>query len=293
MWSRVKDGLRDALGRTTQSVQKGWASLFQADSLHTVDWDALEETLLAADVGTAMTDNFLKTVRQYTGDMRDIRQHLIGHMTAFMVPFEGKLSPSPVVLFVGVNGSGKTTTIGKLGALWHDQGEKVRLIAGDTFRAAATEQLAVWAKNIPITTGEGDPASVVYQGLVKAKENQDSVVLIDTAGRLPHQVGLMDQLKKIYGVIQRLRPEEHCEVILTLDATVGQHAVTQLEHFQKVLPISGIIMNKMDGTAKGGVLLQISQRYHLPIYAVGVGESQQDLQPFSAASYALALWGAA
>jgi fused signal recognition particle receptor len=149
----------------------------------------------------------------------------------------------------------------------------------------------MWGKNFPMTSGQGDPASVVYQGLMRAKENNDTVVLIDTAGRLPHQVGLMDQVKKIYGVIGRLRPQERCAVIITLDATVGQHGLTQIEHFQKYVPLTGIIVNKLDGTAKGGILLNICQRFQLPIYGLGLGESVADFQPFSADAYVAALWG--
>ena len=291
MWSRVKNNLKGVLSRTAGGVQKGWASLFQAQSWQDVDWDTLEETLLLADVGMDATEKLLDAVKSYKGDMGPgIRAHLIQHTTSVMKPFEGTLLASPVVLFVGVNGSGKTTTLGKLAALWGDQGHRVHIIAGDTFRAGATEQLGLWAKDFPMTTGQGDPASVVYKGLMAAQENNDDVVLIDTAGRLPNQVGLMDQMKKLYGVIQKLRPEQCCQVVLTLDATVGQHALVQIEDFQKCVPVTGLIMNKMDGTAKGGILIQACNRYDLPIYGLGVGESVSDLHPFVAYDYADALW---
>jgi fused signal recognition particle receptor len=291
MWTNVKDRFKQALERTSKGIKNGWVSLFQGKSLQDVDWDQLEETLLAADVGIVMTNQILNTLRQYRGEMPDVSAYLIDYMTTLMKPFEGVLVPAPVVLLVGVNGSGKTTTLGKLAALWHDQGERVHIVAGDTFRAGATEQLAVWAKDLPMTLGQGDPASVVYQGLMRAKEANDTLVLIDTAGRLPHQVGLMDQVKKIYGVVQRLRPQERCAVIVTLDATVGQHALAQIEQFQKYVPLTGIIVNKLDGTAKGGVLLNICQRFQLPIYGLGVGEKSDDFQPFSASVYINALWG--
>jgi fused signal recognition particle receptor len=177
-----------------------------------------------------------------------------------------------------------------LAALWGHQGHRVHIIAGDTFRAGATEQLSLWAKDFSMTTGQGDPASVVYKGLMAAQENNDDVVLIDTAGRLPNQVGLMDQMKKLYGVIQKLRPEQSCQGVLTLDATVGQHALVQIENFQKCVPVTGLIMNKMDGTAKGGILIQACHRYGLPIYGLGVGESVSDFRPFVASDYADALW---
>ena len=293
MWSRVKNNLKGVLSRTAGSVQKGWSSLFQAQSWQDVDWDALEETLLLADVGMDATEKLLNAVKSYKGDMGSgIRAHLIDHTASLMKPFEGVLLPAPVVLFVGVNGSGKTTTLGKLAALWHDQGHRIHSVAGDTFRAGATEQLGLWVKDFPMTTGQGDPASVVYKGLMAAQENHDDVVLIDTAGRLPNQVGLMDQMKKLYGVIQKLRPEQRCEVILTLDATVGQHALVQIEHFQKCVPITGLIMNKMDGTAKGGILMNACHRYGLPIYGLGVGESVSDFRPFVASDYADAVWSA-
>jgi fused signal recognition particle receptor len=291
MWSRVKNNLKSVLSRTAGGMQQGWASLFQAQSWKDVDWDALEETLLLADVGMDAAEKLLDAVRAYKGDMGPgIRAHLIQHTTTVMKPFEGTLHPGPVVLFVGVNGSGKTTTLGKLAALWGDQGHRVHIIAGDTFRAGATEQLGLWAKDFPMTTGQGDPASVVYKGLMAAQEHNDDVVLIDTAGRLPNQVGLMDQMKKLYGVIQKLRPEQGCQVVLTLDATVGQHALVQIENFQKCVPVTGLIMNKMDGTAKGGILIQACHRYGLPIYGLGVGESASDWRPFIASDYADALW---
>lgn len=292
MWSRVKSNLKSVLSRTADGVQKGWESLFQAQSWRDVDWNTLEETLLSADVGAGTAEKFLNAVRAYKGDVGvGIRSYLIEHTTEVMRPYEGILVPAPVVLFVGVNGSGKTTTLGKLASLWHSQGHRVHIIAGDTFRAGATEQLCLWVKDFPVTTGQGDPASVVYKGLMNAQERTDDVVLIDTAGRLPNQVGLMDQMKKLYAVIQKLRPQQRCEVILTLDATVGQHALVQIESFQKCVPITGIIMNKMDGTAKGGILMNSSERYGLPIYGLGVGESASDLQPFIASDYAHALWG--
>jgi fused signal recognition particle receptor len=290
MWTRVKNKLKQALERTSQGVQKGWSSLFHAHALKDVDWDLLEETLLSADVGFHMTEKFLTAVRQYKGDMANIREYLIQYTAQLMEPFQGSLQPSPVVMLIGVNGSGKTTTLGKLAHLWGHQGQRVHVIAGDTFRAGAVEQLGCWVEGVPMTTGGGDPASVVYKGLISAKDRQDSVVLIDTAGRLPNQTGLMDQIRKIYTVIERLRPQERCEIILTLDATVGQHALIQIQEFSKAVPITGLMMNKMDGSAKGGILLNIVQHYHLPIYGVGVGESVQDWQPFSAQDYACGLW---
>ena len=291
MWNRLKNNLKDAYCRTAQGIQKGWGSLFQAQSWQDVDWNALEETLLSADVGVHATQKFLDAVRAYKGAMgSDIRSYVIEYTTSIMKPFEGLLNPAPVVLFVGVNGSGKTTTLGKIASLWRDQGHRIHVIAADTFRAGAREQLRLWVKDFPMTTGEGDPSSVVYQGLIRAQEGNEDVVLIDTAGRLPNQVGLMDQMKKLYGVIQKLRPQQRCEVVLVLDATVGQHALVQIENFQKCLPVTGLIINKMDGTAKGGVLLNTSQRYGLPIYGLGVGESVCDLQPFLASDYAEGLW---
>lgn len=293
MWTRVKNSFKGMIDRASQGIQGGWSRLFYGKSLEDVDWNALEETLLSADVGVAVTQEILEVMRTHRGPMEEMENHVIDHLRIRMEPFEKILHPAPVVLLVGVNGSGKTTTLGKLAALWQGQGQRVHIIAGDTFRAGAVDQLGVWAKNFPLTTGGTEPASVVYTGLVQAKEGDATVVLIDTAGRLPHQVGLMDQMKKIHGIIQRLRPEETCEIILTLDATVGQHALVQIEAFKKCLPLTGLIMNKMDGTAKGGILLNIGQKYGLPIYGVGVGEGVEDVQPFSAESYAKALWGKA
>lgn len=194
-----------------------------------------------------------------------------------------------VVLVLGVNGTGKTTTIGKLAKQWKDKGYKVSLVAGDTFRAAAVEQLDVWAKraDVPLEkSGTKDAAGLIYESLERAKERGDDVVLIDTAGRLHNKEALMEELKKIRRVIQKIDPSAPHATLLVLDATTGQNALTQVKTFQEAVDVSGLIITKLDGTAKGGVLVAIADQFSLPIHAIGVGETLEDLQPFSAHDFA-------
>jgi fused signal recognition particle receptor len=286
MWTKLKQ----SLSKTSSRVREGLSTLFSGSSLSPEQQDEIADILLMADMGAPVVDNLMRRIKSFKGSEIEFRQQLAQHLTELLSPYEKPLIPAPVVLVVGVNGSGKTTTLGKLAGLWHTQGHRVHLIAGDTFRVAAVEQLSLWAKGLKVTcTQSKDPASAVFQGLTQAKEEGDSVVLIDTAGRLPNKVGLMDELKKVYNVIQKLRPQERCEVILILDATLGQHALSQVEIFKKAIPLTGIIMNKMDGTAKGGILVNVALNHHLPIYGIGVGEQASDLVPFHAHTYAQGL----
>ena len=204
--------------------------------------------------------------------------------------------PTPrIVLFVGVNGSGKTTTIGKIASKLKAQGAKALLVAGDTFRAAAIEQLTVWGERagIPVMskpTG-ADAAGLVYEAIERAKRENLDLVLVDTAGRLQNKAELMEELAKIIRVVRKLDPDAPHDVFLVLDATVGQNALSQVEAFRHTARVSGLVMTKLDGTAKGGVLVAIANAHDLPIHFVGVGESAEDLQPFSARTFARALVG--
>jgi fused signal recognition particle receptor len=285
MWSRLKQGL----SKTSQRISQGLAGLFQASTLTAQHWDDLHDALIASDMGVSVADSMVTAI-QGLGPMsaEDLRKKLVEYLTALVQPYERPLHPMPLVLAVGVNGSGKTTSLGKIGRKWAAQGHSVRLVAADTFRAAAVDQLAIWGRGLKITSGGSEPASVVFKGLQEAQEEGDDVVLIDTAGRLPNKVDLMQELSKIYKIATRWRP---CEVILVLDATLGQHALVQLELFQKALPLNGVIMNKMDGTAKGGILFQVTQNYKLPIYGIGVGEKEEDLVDFNAKEFAEGLLG--
>lgn len=288
MWTKLKQ----SLFKTSTRVKEGLSSLWSGSTLSPEQQEEIADILLMADMGSAVVDRLMRQIKSFKGSEIELRQHLAQHLTEVLSPYEKALLPAPVILVVGVNGSGKTTTLGKLAGLWHDQGHQVRLIAGDTFRVAAVEQLSLWAKGVKMTCAASkDPASVVFQGLTQAKDEGDSVALIDTAGRLPNKIGLMDELTKIYNVIQKVRPQEPCEVILVLDATLGQHALTQVEVFKKSIPLTGIIMNKMDGTAKGGILVNVALSHQLPIYGLGVGEQKSDFVSFDARTYAESVMG--
>jgi fused signal recognition particle receptor len=202
-----------------------------------------------------------------------------------------------VILVVGVNGVGKTTTIGKLAKSFRDEGRRVVLGAGDTFRAAAVEQLQIWGRrtDTPVVAKDqgADSAAVAYEAVALAREQNADVVLIDTAGRLHTKSNLMDELKKIVRVIQKADPSAPHDVVLVLDGTTGQNAHQQLEVFRTMAPISGLIVTKLDGTAKGGVVVALAEKFKLPIYAIGVGETAEDLKPFAAEDFARSLVGTA
>ena len=291
----------------SKSSSKLGASLTGAFNKRKLDDDALEELedlLITSDMGARVaakiTSNLAKT--RFDKDVTDqeIKEALAEEIEAIMAPREQVVDfsdgPTPrVVLFVGVNGSGKTTTIGKIASKLKEQGAKAVLVAGDTFRAAAIEQLTVWGERagIPVMskpTG-ADAAWLVYEAIEKAKADNLDLVLVDTAGRLQNKAELMSELAKIVRVARKLDPEAPHDVILVLDATVGQNALSQVEAFRHTAEVSGIVMTKLDGTAKGGVLVAIAEAHDLPIHFVGVGEKAEDLQPFSAAAFAKALVG--
>jgi fused signal recognition particle receptor len=200
-----------------------------------------------------------------------------------------------VLLLVGVNGSGKTTTAGKLAQQWHQQGKKVMLAAGDTFRAAAIEQLQIWGDRTgtEVIAGEqgGDAAALVYAALEKAKKQQADILIIDTAGRLQNRTELMDELGKIVRVIRKLDASAPHDSVIVLDGTVGQNALSQVKAFADVADVTGMIVTKLDGSAKGGVVVALAETFGLPVHAVGVGEGADDLQPFTADEFAKALAG--
>ncbi|MEL6413530.1 MAG: signal recognition particle-docking protein FtsY, partial [Pseudomonadota bacterium] len=281
-------------------------SLFTQRKLDDDALEDLEDILLTSDMGgkvsAQIVANLAKTRmdKDVTGD--EIKRALADEIEAIMSPREQIVDFSDgsrprVVLFVGVNGSGKTTTIGKIASKLQEQGAKALLVAGDTFRAAAIEQLTVWGERagIPVLAKEpgADAAGLVYEAIEKAKAEDLDLVLVDTAGRLQNKTELMAELAKIVRVTRKLDPEAPHDVILVLDATVGQNALSQVEAFRHTADVSGIVMTKLDGTAKGGVLVAIAEAHALPIHFVGVGEKAEDLQPFSAQAYARALVGLA
>ncbi|MDG1826181.1 MAG: signal recognition particle-docking protein FtsY [Henriciella sp.] len=296
--------LTSGLAKSSSKMGESISSLFTKRKLDDDALEDLEDILLTSDMGgkvtTRIVENLAKTRmdKDVTGD--EIKRALADEIEAIMAPREqivdfSEGSRPRVVLFVGVNGSGKTTTIGKIASKLKDQGAKALLVAGDTFRAAAIEQLTVWGERagIPVLAKApgADAAGLVYEAVEKAKAEDLDLVLVDTAGRLQNKTELMAELEKVVRVVKKLDPEAPHDVILVLDATVGQNALSQVEAFRETAGVTGIVMTKLDGTAKGGVLVAVAEAHELPIHFVGVGEKAEDLQPFSAHAYARALVG--
>ena len=294
-WEKLGLGLK----KTSANITGGIADIFTKKKLDAATLEELEELLLEADFGV---ETAMRIVSEFSAQKQnkeitdeEIRTLLAQNIEQILQPCEGKtLLDSPaqpyVILMVGVNGAGKTTTIGKIAAKLQAQGKKVSFIAADTFRAAAVAQLKVWAErsNIRLFSGPDgcDSAGLCYDGLNAALKNGDDVVFIDTAGRLQNKSGLMAELEKIVRVIKKLLPEAPHKVLLTLDATTGQNAVAQVQTFKDIVGVNGLIVTKLDGTAKGGILVAIADKYKLPIYYIGVGEQIDDLDEFKAADYA-------
>lgn len=299
LFSKLSEGLR----KTSTQLGDGVAAVFTHRKLDGAVIEELEELLIMADMGVKTSAAIAAEIAENRYD-KDIAPEEIKALLAAAIARRLKPVEKPwtvegqtprVVLVVGVNGNGKTTAIGKLAYQLRQAQKKVLLVAADTFRAAAVEQLAEWAKRSGATFARGaenaDPASVAYAGVEKAMKEQADIVLIDTAGRLHTKQGLMAELEKIIKVIGKLIPGAPHQVIQVLDATTGQNAVTQLREFQKTAGVTGIIVTKLDGTAKAGILVALAEEFKLPIHAVGVGEGVEDLQPFEAEFFARALVG--
>jgi fused signal recognition particle receptor len=266
--------------------------------------ESLEELLIAADMGVDTAARVAANIAAVHFGRRvsaaEIREALAAEIARILDPVALPMPLYPtrpqVVLVVGVNGSGKTTTIGKLAAQFRAAGKSVVIAAGDTFRAAAVDQLKIWGERagVPVLTApEGsDPASLAFDAMTRAQETGADLLLIDTAGRLQNRADLMEELAKIVRVIRRKDPAAPHNTLLVLDATTGQNALSQVEIFRKLADVTGLVMTKLDGTARGGVLVALADRHGLPIHAVGVGEQIDDLQPFEPAEFARALVGA-
>ncbi|MCE1235368.1 MAG: signal recognition particle-docking protein FtsY [Hyphomicrobiales bacterium] len=299
-WQKLKSGL----GRTSTALTSGIGAIFTKRRLDDETLEELEDILIQADLGLATAMRITETLRKDRFDKEisdvEVRAVLASEIEKALAPvakpleIEGTSKPH-VVLVVGVNGSGKTTTIGKLSMKLAREGRRVTLAAGDTFRAAAIEQLKIWGARTGATVIAREPgadaAGLAFDALVAAKENGSDVVVIDTAGRLQNRAELMAELEKIVRVIKKHDATAPHDVILTLDATTGQNAVNQVEIFGKVAGVTGLVMTKLDGTARGGILVAVAEKFGLPVHFIGVGEGVEDLEPFDAADFARAIAG--
>jgi fused signal recognition particle receptor len=298
--------LRAGLGKSSSRLAGGIGSILSERKLDATTLRDLEDLLITADLGVETAARLTAQIsnRRFATDVpeADVRAALASDIAEILAPvartFDATTQPETgpqVILVVGVNGTGKTTTIGKLAQRLHEQGKSVMMAAGDTFRAAAIEQLQLWGERTGATvvaqdTGS-DPAAVAFDALERARAENADVLLIDTAGRLHNKADLMAELEKVVRVLRKIDPDVPHEVLLVLDATTGQNAHAQVETFKQLVDVSGLIVTKLDGSARGGVIVGLADRFGLPIYAIGVGEGADDLRPFSAQEFADSLLG--
>lgn len=296
---RLTGGFKKTADRLGENI----SGLVKEQALDTATLDDIEEALIASDLGPEASRRIRDNIaaRRYDQlDERGLRTILAEEIEKILAPVAQPLDiwgfPRPhVILVIGVNGSGKTTTIGKLGHLLQEQDYEVMLAAGDTFRAAAIEQLKIWGERIrvPVIAGNpgGDAAGIVYDAVKQATATGIDALIVDTAGRLQNKAHLMDELSKVRRVLGRLNPEAPHDVILVLDATTGQNALNQIEVFRDMAGVTGLVMTKLDGTARGGVLVAAAEKFGMPIHAIGVGEGVDDLRPFDPRAVARAIAG--
>jgi fused signal recognition particle receptor len=297
--------LKSGLSRSATGLSESLTGLFTKKKLDAATVAALEEALIRADMGTVQAARLAAAVAKgrYDAEITDneLKSILSGEIARALTPLEQPLLPDAgkkpfVVLVAGVNGAGKTTTIGKLAKRLSRDGHTVMLAAGDTFRAAAIEQLQVWGARVGAEVVAGaqgaDAAGLAFEALERAQAAGTDVLLIDTAGRLQNKAGLMAELEKIARVLRKRDSSAPHAVLLVLDATTGQNALSQVEAFGNAVPLTGLVMTKLDGTAKGGILMALAAKFALPVHYIGVGEGEDDLQPFAAESFAKALTGA-
>lgn len=299
-FARLKQGLT----RSSSKITDGISSIFTKKKLDDETLEELEELLIVSDMGPVTASKLSTSLakerfgKEVTGE--EVRSFLAEKIAEILSPvaqplvFDEKTGPT-VILMVGVNGAGKTTTIGKIAKSYTDQGKKVIMAAGDTFRAAAVNQLRVWGERtgaeVIFRPDGADAAGLVYDAVEQAVEQQADLLLIDTAGRLQNKAHLMQELEKINRVIAKKIPEAPHHTLLVLDATTGQNAHAQVDVFRKTVNVSGLIVTKLDGSARGGVLVALAEKFGLPVHAVGVGESVEDLKPFDAQDFAESLMG--
>ena len=298
--ARLKAGLR----RTSNSLTSGIGAIFTGRRLDEAALEELEELLIAGDLGAATAAELTATLAQQRFGAEvtaiEVRRALADQIADLLAPVEGALAIDDdakphVILVAGVNGTGKTTTIGKLAQRLNAEGKRVMLVAGDTFRAAAVEQLTIWGERAgaPVIARPdgGDPAGLAFDALERARAEGIDVLLIDTAGRLQNKAHLMAELQKIDRVLKKLDPRAPHSRLLVLDATTGQNALNQVDVFREAIAVDGLVMTKLDGTAKGGILVALAQRFGVPVVALGIGEGIDDLRPFEARAFATALMG--
>jgi len=296
--------LKAGLARSSSKLGEGIGGIFTKRRLDDAALEELEELLIAGDLGVATAAKLTADLARSRFDKEvtpeEVRRALADDIGAILAKVARPLTIDPtrkpqVVLVVGVNGSGKTTTIGKLATYYRGQGLAVTLAAGDTFRAAAIEQLKIWSERsgchvVASATG-ADAAGLAFEALETARRRGDDLLLIDTAGRLHNKAELMAELQKIVRVLKKLDPDAPHDVLLVLDATVGQNAHAQVQTFKKLVAVTGLVVTKLDGSARGGVLVALAERFGLPVHAIGVGESAADLRPFAAEDFARSLMG--
>jgi fused signal recognition particle receptor len=297
--------LRAGLSRTSTRLADDIGGVFKGQKIDAATLDELEDILIMADLGLRTASRLRDELEGKRVDSEasaeDVRRVLAGAVAEILEPVARpvtdlvKPGTLQVILVAGVNGTGKTTTIGKLAARFTESGHAVMLAAADTFRAAAIDQIRIWGERVgvPVVAGEqnGDPAALAFDAMQQARAGGTEVLLIDTAGRLHNKADLMAELQKIIRVIRKVDPDAPHEVLLVLDATTGQNAHAQVETFRDLVDVSGLIVTKLDGTARGGVIVGLADRFALPIYAVGVGEGVDDLRPFEALPFANGLLG--
>ena len=300
LWGRFKSGL----SKTSTLLGGQLRDLLKNRKLDTETLDEFEDLLIQSDLGVTIAQQLRQTLSGQRLDQEitdeDIKTFLSDEIEKILEPVAvpltlSKTGKTKVLLVAGVNGSGKTTTISKLAKKWSEEGLKVELAACDTFRAAAVEQLQIWGDrlSVPVYTAPNgaDAAGLAFEAVTKANSNQADVLIIDTAGRLHNKEGLMNELQKIIRVIKKVDDTAPHHTLLVLDATTGQNAYNQVSTFRDMAGITGLIITKLDGTARGGVVVGLADRYNLPIHAIGVGESAEDLQPFVAHDFAKTLVG--
>jgi fused signal recognition particle receptor len=295
-WQRLTGGLK----RTSNAIGTAISDLVTRGPLSPERIEEIEETLIRADLGVDVAARIADVMgKGRYQNLKEVQQVLASEIETIMTPVAVPLAFSDlkpfVILVVGVNGSGKTTTIGKLAAKFHAEGKSVMMCAGDTFRAAAIDQLKIWAgrsgASVLAREPGADAAGLAFDALVEAKGEAIDVLLIDTAGRLQNRAELMDELGKMVRVMKKLDATAPHAVLLVLDATVGQNALSQVEEFRKTAGVTGLVMTKLDGTARGGILVAIAAKHQLPVHFIGVGEGIDDLAPFAAKDFAKAIAG--